>query len=137
MNKLQILNLAERCSYVWSSFKLPPDTEALVDTWHSYLGTIPEEDVRKAMNTFKRAKFMPSLSEILAAVEHLGDPSDNEATTQARAYWNYRDQMQFSNGSGYKPELKAEIHPEVRSVMDAVGFGEGWETRFRFAWRDR
>jgi len=133
---IEIAAMLKHASVWWPNFKVE-DMEYSVGVYMEALGPYEYSDVRKAMNSMKKSKFMPSMPEILAAVERLGDPSDNEATTQARAYWNYRDQMQFSNGSGYKPELKAEIHPEVRRVMDAVGFGEGWETRFRFTWRDR
>jgi hypothetical protein len=136
MTKGEIANMLKRSAVLWPSYKID-DFEFTVGVFHEYLHEVDPERVHAAMNTFARSKFMPSLPEIMAALEHLGEPSDNEALTQARTWWKYRDQMQFSNGSGYRPEEPQTVHASVRTVMSAVGQGDGWETRFRFAWRDR
>lgn len=138
MDKPEILIMLKKAMVCWPSYRVE-DLKFTIDTYHEFLAGHEVAEVSAAMNSFARskAKFMPSLPEILSAVERLGQPSDIEALAQARRWWRYLDQAQFANGSGYAPVCPQDVHPEVQRVVRAVGLSEGWETRFGFAWRDR
>lgn len=104
--------------------------------WH--MGNNPErkryDDLLLAIRDGERVERFRDLYE--AGGDVMPDPSlpsETEAVEQAELLLKYRDEIQFVNGSGYKP-VRPEVHDAVKAACEGMRLRPRWRFEFVKQW---
>lgn len=139
MNREEILDVLESIKDGWGSFKVNIDRiDQVISMWEAAIG---EYEFSHATAAVKRLvmkdRFAPSIADVRWEIRSGGWTID-KAIEACRPWAYYRMSQQFVNGSGFEPAIPSVHLPEgVAEVLRAARpEDEGWEERFRYAWRD-
>jgi hypothetical protein len=120
MTEEEALAVAELLEHGWpGSFR-----EEAIAVYVRMLIPLPAEPVVAAIEELLLTeRHRPSVAEIYrAAMSRVGGaaPPIDEALSQGRAWIEYRAQLQWVNGTGYRP-IEPEVHPAVVRACEALG----------------
>lgn len=134
-----VFAMFEEMTALWPSFSVAPERlETTITMWSEVLADYSPEQCHKALLSMAgRSRFAPSIAEVIHAIEVNGWTVE-EAVDNCRPWALYANQAAFANGSGYSPtKPRRGLPPKVIKIFNGVNPAEeGWEERFRWAWKD-
>lgn len=136
MNREEQARVIKVVTHGWPNAKL---TEETVFLYMTALADLPYEATNLVLtDLLMTSDFRPSVAKIRRAVAgKLGllPPSADSALAAAAIWVEYREQLQFVNGSGYSPTPPAAVHPLVRKVVETLDTTHGsWRAQFTKAY---